>query len=240
MDLADAFGPGRVVSVVGAGGKKSTLYALAAALERAVVTATVRIPFFDDQVAELRVTETPGEALKSPDNWPLGLVPGRDGSRSRYLGYDTGVVDQFAAATDAPILIKADGARTRLFKAPNDDEPQVPSSTDVLVPVASVQAVGKPLESEYVHRPERVAALTGRAVGDRIEPEDIVTVLSHEEGGLKRLPEGARAVPLINMVDDEDLEATARPIAEELLEDSRIDRVVLSRMDRGRVVDVVA
>ncbi len=239
MDLADAFGPGRVVSVVGAGGKKSTLYALAAAFERAVVTATVRIPFFDDQVSALRVTETPEDALEDPENWPLGLVPGRDGSRSRYLGYDTDIVDRLAAATDAPILIKADGARTRLFKAPNDEEPQVPSSTDTLVPVASVRAVGKPLDSEHVHRPERVAALTGRSVGERIEPGDLVTVLSHGEGGLKRLPEGARAVPLINMVDDGGLEATARPIAETLLEEPRIDRVVLSRMDRGRVVDVI-
>jgi len=239
MDLEGAFGPGQVVSVVGAGGKKSTLYALAAALERAVVTATVRIPFFDEQVAALRVTEAPADAVQPPNDWPLGLVPGRDGSRSRYLGYDTGTIDSLAAATDVPILIKADGARTRLFKAPKEDEPQVPASTDVLVPVASVQAVGKPLDSDYVHRPERVAGLTGKSIGDRIEPEDLVAVVSHDDGGLKRLPDDAHAVPLINMVDNADLESTARPVAEALLEEPRIDRVVLGRMDRGRVVDVL-
>ena len=49
MDLAAAFGADRAdcLAVVGAGGKKSTLYALAAALERAVLTSTVR-PFPDD------------------------------------------------------------------------------------------------------------------------------------------------------------------------------------------------
>lgn len=239
MNLRDAFEPDGVVAVVGAGGKKSTLYALATALERAVVTASVRIPIFDGQVAEIRVTDTPAEAVGNVDEWPIGLVPGRDGERSRYLGYGTEVIDRLAAATDVPILVKADGARTRLFKAPDDDEPQVPASTDLLVPIASVQAVGKPLDPEHVHRPERVADLTGLSIGDRIDPSDIVTVLTDERGGLKGAPDGARVVPLLNMVDDEELEAKARPIATELLSEPRIERVVLGRMDRGRVVDIV-
>ena len=239
MDLPEAFGPGAVVAVVGAGGKKSTLYALASALEDAVVTATVRIPIFDGQVAELRVTDDPERTLRDVDARPLGVVPERDGDRNRYLGYDPETIDALAASTDDTILIKADGARTRLFKAPNDDEPRVPGSTDLLVPVASVQAVGKPLDPEHVHRPKRVAALTGLSPGDRIRPADLVTVLTHDEGGLKGRPEGARVVPLINMVDDGDLEATARPVASELCASPQVDRVVLGRMDRGRVVDVV-
>lgn len=239
MELREAFGDGRVVSVVGAGGKKSTLYALAAALERAVVTATVRIPIFDGQVSAVRVTEAPAEAVREAETWPVGVVPARDGDRSRYVGYELGAIDELAAATDVPILIKADGARTRLFKAPNDEEPQVPEATETLVPVASVQAVGKPLSEEHVHRPERIAELTGLSPGERIGPADLATVVSHDRGGLKSLPDGAAAVPLLNMVDDDDLEATARPIAAELLSDPRIDRVILGRMDRGRVVDVI-
>ncbi len=240
MDLRDAFGPGQVVSVVGAGGKKSTLYALANSLDRAVVTATVRIPLFDEEVAELRVTDNPQKAIEEANAWPLGVVPARDGTRSRYVGYDRKTVDELAATTDVPILIKADGARTRLLKAPNDDEPQVPRSTDILVPVASVRAVGKPLDPEYVHRPERVAALTGRSAGERIEPADVVTVISNDDGGLKGRPDGARVVPLLNMVDDDGLRATARSIATELLNSPRIERVVLGRMNRGKVVEIVS
>jgi len=45
--------------LVGAGGKKTTLYALADRLDRAVLTATVRIPIFDREVAAVRVTEGP-------------------------------------------------------------------------------------------------------------------------------------------------------------------------------------
>ncbi len=239
MDLREAFGPGRVISVVGAGGKKSTLYALANALERAIVTSTVRIPVFDEEVSELRVTENPQTAVRDAEAWPLGVVPARDEGRDRYVGYDRTTIDELVSATTVPVLIKADGARTRLLKAPNDDEPQVPGSTDILVPVASVRAVGKALHSEFVHRPERVAELTGLSEDDRIEPADVVTVLSHENGGLKGCPDDSRVVPLLNMVDDNELEATARTIAADLTRESRIDSVVLGRMNRGEVVDVI-
>ena len=76
MDLRTAFEPEAVTSVVGAGGKKSTLYALAAELNRAVVTATVRIPPFEDRVERLELTETPAATVPDNERWPLGVVPG--------------------------------------------------------------------------------------------------------------------------------------------------------------------
>lgn len=239
MDLREAFDPDGVVSVVGAGGKKTTLYNLAPALERAIVTATVRIPPFENRVAELAVTKDPIEAVRNVDRWPLGLVPARDADRERYLGYDTETIDALAETTDVPILIKADGARTRWLKAPDAEEPQIPTASDLVIPIASAKAVGKPLDSEFVHRPERVAALTGRSVGEEISVDDVVTVLSHDRGGLKSIPEDARVVPLINMVDDASLERTARDIADGLFEHPRIEHVVLARMNRGHVVDII-
>ncbi|MES3517417.1 MAG: selenium cofactor biosynthesis protein YqeC [Natronomonas sp.] len=239
MDLVSAFEPDGVVTVVGAGGKKSTLYALGAALDRAIITASVRIPLFDGHVEELLVTETPVEAMAGNDRWPLGLVPGEDGDRARYLGYEPEIVDAIGAATDVPVLVKGDGARTRLLKAPAENEPKIPASSSTVVPVASVQAVGKPLTEEFVHRPERVTAVTGRTAGETIQPSDVVSVLRDSDGGLRDVPEDARVVALLNMVDDEALAETARDIATEVIEDPQIDRVVLSRMDLRTIVDVV-
>jgi probable selenium-dependent hydroxylase accessory protein YqeC len=239
MDLRTAFEPEDVTAVAGAGGKKSTLYALAAELDRAVVTATVRIPPFEDRVERLEVTETPAETVSDNERWPLGVVSGRDGDRDRYLGYDTERVDDLAARTDVPILLKADGARTRWLKAPAADEPQVPAASDLVVPIASVRAVGEPIDDEHVHRPDRVASLLDRPVGSQIRPTDIVSVLSDERGGLKDVPDGARVVPLLNMVDDDRLRSMAEEIAAGLLADGRIERVVLGRMDHGEAVAVV-
>ncbi len=239
MDLRSAFEPDGVTAVVGAGGKKSTLYELAEELCRAVLTATVRIPPFEAHVNRLVTTDDPVKIASKNESWPLGLVAERDGNRNRYRGYDTGTIDEFAAATDVPILLKADGARTRWFKAPGADEPQLPSETDLVVPVASAKVVGERLNKDRVHRPERVASLLDRPVGGRIEPEDVATVLDDERGGLKDVPAGARIVPLINMVDGDRLESVAGRIADLLLSSERIDRIVLGRMDRGQVVSVV-
>jgi probable selenium-dependent hydroxylase accessory protein YqeC len=239
MEPADAFDTDGVLAVVGAGGKKSTIYALAAGFERAVLTATVRIPPFEDHVARHVVAENPVDVLGSNDAWPLGLVPGRDGDRDRYLGYGVRTVDAMTEAADVPILVKADGARGRWLKAPADDEPQLPASTDLAVPVASVRAVGEPLDDAHVHRPERVAAITGLPVGDEIRPRDVATVLTHPAGGLKDVPKGATVRSLVNMVDDAALEATAREVAADVVAHERVDGVVLGRLDRRLVVDVV-
>jgi probable selenium-dependent hydroxylase accessory protein YqeC len=228
-----------LVCVVGAGGKKTTLYALANRLDRAVVTATVRIPIFDDHVADVRVTRDPVGALRDNDDWPLGLVPERERD-DRYLGYDRETVTAIRATSGhGPVLTKADGARTRLLKAPDEREPQIPATADTVVPVASARVVGEPLTDEHVHRPERVADLTDLAVGDTIRAEDVGAVLASRQGGRKRVPPSATVVPLVNMVDDDELAATGRRIAEAIHDRADVPRVVLARMMESTVVDVV-
>lgn len=230
MDLVEALGAARgTTCLVGAGGKKSTLFALAERLPRAVVTATVRIPIFDHRVAAVSVTDDPVAAVRAADEWPIGVVPERNGDR--YEGYAPGVIDALAAADVADaVLVKADGARTRWFKAPGADEPRLPSGADVVVPVASVRVVGERLAEEHVHRPERVAAITGLGQGERIRPEHVAVVLASDDGGLRGVPPDATAVPLLNMVDDAALEATARDVAAAILERADVPRVGLARM----------
>lgn len=233
MDLAEAVAPeGGVVCVVGAGGKKSTLYALSERFDRAVVTATVRIPIFDRHVGTVVVTADPVAAVRAagPDEWPIGLVPERE-RPDRYLGYDPGTVDAIAAAELAEaVLVKADGARMREFKAPGEREPRIPVRADVVCPVASVQVVGCPLSEEHVHRPERVAAITGLTEGEEIRPRHVAAVLASPEGGGKGVPDGATVRPILNKVDDAGLEPTAREIADRILEHGGVSGVVLGRM----------
>ena len=252
MDLARALGVERgLTCVVGAGGKKTALYALARQLDRAVLTATVRIPLFDREVSAVHTVNDPVAALSErTGGWPLGLVPEREGSR--YLGYEPEIVDALAAAHDGPVLVKADGARTREFKAPGQNEPQIPVGTDVVVPVASVDVVARPLSEEHVHRPDRVAELTGLERGDPVTPEAVANVLAHPDGGLKGVPRGASVVPVLNKVDDATDEAVARTIAARLFERLEgtdastersggvaVPRIVLARLIEPAVIDVI-
>ncbi|MFC4358525.1 selenium cofactor biosynthesis protein YqeC [Halobium salinum] len=242
MDIVDALAADAgLLAVVGAGGKKTTLYVLASRLDRAVVTATVRIPIFDEQVSRVVVADDPVVALDDagPADFPLGLVPERE-REDRYRGYGPATVDRLAAAHDGPVLVKADGARTRWLKAPNEREPRIPDAADTVVPVASARVVGESLTEERVHRPELVAEVAGLEPGGEIRSEHVARVLASEHGGLKAVPEGATAIPLVNMVDDEELETVAREVADEVLARADVPRVVLARMTAAEpLVDVV-
>ncbi|WP_348607542.1 selenium cofactor biosynthesis protein YqeC [Halobaculum rarum] len=245
IEPEDALPTEGLVCVVGAGGKKTTLYTLANRLDRAIVTATVRIPIFDDHVARVAVTKAPVDALAAADrdagDFPLGLVPEQERD-DRYLGYDTAVVDDLTDAHDGPVLVKADGARMREFKAPSDREPQIPAGADAVVPIASAHVVGEPLTDERVHRPERVAAVADIDEGEEVTAEAVGRVLASPAGGLKDVPPGAEVVALVNKVDDADDEVVAREIARAAFEADnagRLDRVVLAALGEGRVVDVL-
>jgi probable selenium-dependent hydroxylase accessory protein YqeC len=250
MDLTEALverpssSSSPLVCVVGAGGKKTTLYALAERSRRALVTASVRIPIFDEHVARVAVTDDPLGAIADADgSWPLGLVPEREEGGERYLGYENALVGEIAAAAPGPVFVKADGARMREFKAPDDHEPQLPVATDVALPIASAHAVGKPLTDEHVHRPERVAAVTGLDPGDAIDAAAVGAVLASPRGGMKDVPQGARVVPVVNKVDDAELEATGREIAaafyERVSDDAPVPYVALTHLRQGRLVATV-
>lgn len=240
MDLVSALGVDGLVAVVGAGGKKSTIYEVANRLDRAVVTATVRIPIFDAEVARVEVTADPATAVTANTEWPLGLVPERERA-DRYRGYDVRTVAELAGADVDAVLVKADGARSRLLKAPDTREPQIPEAADTVLPVASARVVGKPLEESSVHRPERVAAVAGLGRGEELTAEHVAAVMASERGGLKDVPADATVVPVVNMADTGSLRRTARQIAAGVLDRTdRVDRVVVTRMDRGELLEVVS
>lgn len=100
------------LAVVGAGGKRSTIYEPATHLDRAVVTATVRIPIFDAEVARVVATD-PAETVAANTEWPMGVVAERERA-DRYRGYDVSTVVDLAETDVVAVLAKADGARTRL------------------------------------------------------------------------------------------------------------------------------
>lgn len=227
MTLVDALDAEGVVAAVGAGGKKSTLYALADHIDRAVVTATVRIPPFAEYVRDLQVTDTPERVVEAADRFPVGVVAGQE-RPDRYHGYDPATVDALADADVDTVLVKADGARMRDFKAPAEKEPQLPSRADTVLPVASVHVVGEPLTDDLVHRPERVAALTDIDVGDTVGPRHVAAVITHEDGGLKGVPADATVVPVLNKVDDDQDRGVACAVADEIHDRADVARVALT------------
>lgn len=210
------------MAIVGSGGKATLMYRLAAeAGDRGyavITTSTTHLhPPTSTQTRGFYVTD------EMPD-WPtvvprelktrrhvtvLGARPRPD----KLKGLDAEELKKLReiCAPDL-LLMKADGARARLFKAPGDHEPVVPAGTTRGVIVASLKSVGLRLNDRQVHRPERVGLLSGLEPDAPVTPEVIAGVVSHPDAYRRAFPD---AVPLslyLSCAGDEENLVLARRI----------------------------
>lgn len=238
MDLADILGLGarEHVAFVGAGGKKT-------AMQHLVDSGRGR---------ELSIGYTTSTHMPPPTGLDLLLVDADDideMTRSRgslafaakrvedperaeekVRGYSAGAIDDvFDSGRFDWLLVKADGARRREFKAPGRNEPVIPLTATHVLAFASVTAIGSPLNEESVHRPERVAAIAGIDIGDVITTRTVAAVLAGPRGALKGVPDGATVTPVLNKADTPARQETARRTASAALEATdRFDRVLVT------------
>ena len=236
-ELLDALEARRgLVCFVGAGGKKTTFYRLAAEHPgRVGITATVHIPFFPKSIdARPLIAEEAAllpALIEESGRHDKVIFACPSDKHGRYAGIATSLVSAAHAQAGFDVtLVKADGARSRWIKAPKESEPRIPPDADTVICVISAQAIGQPLSDRIAHRVERIEAICGARAGEPIGSEHIARLLASEEGGLRGVGE-ARVIPVINMVDDEERRGLARQAAEHALEATdRFDRVVLTSM----------
>jgi molybdenum cofactor cytidylyltransferase len=225
-DLLDELGvqPGMCVAVVGAGGKTTLCWRMAQALAsrgaRAVFTTTTKIwqpaagAFDLFRLLSFPLEEDWGEGL-SKGNWRTAcLASAIDGQpndapvphagmptvQTKLIGFSPDELCAMHAAFPMPhatFIVEADGARGLRLKAPAGGEPQMPPCADVVCVVASLDAIGRPLDDRTVHRVEHVSRITRAMPGSMITASMIVDVLCHPEGGLKGMPANAQRVAVL-------------------------------------------
>jgi len=232
-------GRSELVAFVGAGGKSSLLFGLGAELSAStngvVMTTTTKmgtaqIPGWS------KVCRTDAEVSSALERGePVFLVGGIAGEK--VTGVAPEVADRvFATAAVDYLLAEADGARGKSFKAPAPHEPVIPASATLVVVVAGIDAIGRTI-AEVAHRPEWVAALTGRRADDVVRPADMAHVLGDPEGGRRGVPAGARVVVALTKVSPGSDADAAAAIADRLKTDPNIDRVVTIEAVTGPVRD---
>lgn len=234
-----------IVCCVGAGGKKTTMFRLATEHPGKVgITATAHIEYFPKNLAATKYIGTETEllaAIKSDRESRIIAFARPCERRGRRAGVSPELIPAFRDVGRFDLmLIKADGARSRLIKAPADHEPPLPVPVDTVIAVVSAKAIGKRLTDKIAHRVDRITAITGLEENGKIMPVHIARLLAAPEGALKNI-RMARIIPLINMVDDSDREALARAAAHEALSLTvRFDYVVLATMrNAAPVIDVI-
>ncbi|UCC85370.1 MAG: putative selenium-dependent hydroxylase accessory protein YqeC [Gemmatimonadota bacterium] len=235
------------VCVVGAGGKKTTLYHLALMHPgRVGLTCTVPNTHFPDALGACVVVAEAAElvravALAAAAHRLVAFAQPSE-KTGRYGGLAPELIAEIQSATGFDVLlVKCDGARMRWIKAPQNEEPLIPETANTVIPIVSAKAFGEPLTETVAHRLSRVETVTGAGYGEAITPQHVARLLAHQEGALKNTG-SATVVPIINMVDNSELEAVAREAARAALGlTDRFDRIVLtSHLQTARLVGVVA
>lgn len=227
-----------IISVVGAGGKKSTILRLVCAHPgKVAITATVHTPPFRRRLNAKQVVTEPDRLFDEVRSVA---------SRYRRVAYAHGSTKparlRGVSLSDVSLIhsqlnfdatfVKADGARLRWLKAPDQSEPAVPPDTSVLIPVMSVRAIGQRLSGEVVHRVEEVSRIMHLKPGHRITAAHLAKLLSSKQGALKHARD-ATVIPVLNMVESKEDIKLARLVAEQALEETAIiDRIAIASMIR--------
>ena len=212
------------IAFVGAGGKTTAMFQLARELAPALVTTSTHLGAWQTSGADRHFVWPEGNPLPDLEAWigsGVTLITGNvEAETERLLGLSPSQLARMADLAgyhDLPLLVEADGARQRPLKAPADYEPVIPDFTDLVVVVAGLSGLGKPLLPEWVHRAERFSTLSGLKSGVTITPEAIAAVLTHPEGGLRNIPAWAQSMVLLNQADTVDLQAAGQGLARQLL-----------------------
>jgi len=220
-------GEHELISIVGAGGKSTVLFSLGRELAgagcRVILTTTTKMA--RDQVTEPACWSVDPVAVE------LCLVAGSPlfvafGAVSEKVTGPTpeGVDRIFAETTNDHVLVEADGARSMSIKAPAEHEPVIPATSTLVIVVAAIDAVGRPIR-EVAHRPERVAALAGTGEDDALTVPNLAAILLHSNGGLKGIPGSARVAIVITRVAQAPAQVAAE-LAGLLLVHPRVDRAI--------------
>ncbi|WOO37632.1 selenium cofactor biosynthesis protein YqeC [Anaerocolumna sp. AGMB13020] len=215
LDLKQNYRNTRTISIVGGGGKTSTIFTLAYELagqgKKVLITTTTAM-------------YNPA-GIDNPNIFVLGDHVTAEGklkgiSKEEAARIHTG--NQYAY-----ILVEADGSKGRPIKAPAEHEPVIPDTTDIMIGVIGMDAFGKKVTEVNVHRPEILCALTNPLNGI-VDEEVIFKLVTHSQGLFKNCPVSAKKILLLNKVFDEKTNEVALKVGHTIIRESEtIDRIII-------------
>ncbi len=250
MTLTDAFSirDREVISLVGAGGKTSLMFALGNELSAKrngiVLTTTTKIwepapspsfaLFLSEQISEMKKW-----VLKNLGQYPYLVIARKRLDDGKLQGILPEWGEELLSLADvSSIIIEADGAAGRSLKAPREGEPVLPNNTTLLVPVVGIDVLGRPLDEQYVFRSQIAARILNTALGTTVTEEMITRLLAEI---IKPRPEASRVILFINKVDLPGGLEKARGLAAHLLEteETKFERIVLGQAQYSPVVEEI-
>lgn len=231
-----------IISIIGAGGKTSLMFSLAKELaesgKKVLTTTTTKIFMPDpEQSPETIITDSIDELIEKSkkmlslfNHFSAGCKQVVDPNKLK--GFDPAVIDQLGQAGCFDwIIVEADGARRKPLKATDTHEPIVPEMTTRLIHVTGLDAVGKTLDDNHVHRAKIFSNNTGLLFGSTIDEKSIAksALLEIEKAGAGISTAFLRA-EFLNKADNQKRVKQGKKIAELIKENNKVDTVIIASL----------
>ena len=235
--------PKDVISIVGAGGKTTLMFALSRELtvhEKGIITTTTTkiFPPSSSDTPYLLISQEEKEIVdfilkKAGALGHITIASKMVAGSNKLQGINPLLVSQLITLSPVNyIIIEADGASRRPLKAPNPAyEPVFPPCTTLVIPMVGIDALGCDLSEKNVFRSEIASRLTGIPLGGTVSADAIVNLMLHPSGMTRGSPADAKIIPFINKTDLNPDRSMARDIGFKILKANhpRIDRVILGQ-----------
>ena len=230
-----------MVSIIGAGGKTSLMFRLAAeliSLDHTVLTTTTTKIFVPDKTqSPVLVTADTLDALKDLARDGLdryahltigcGIIP----EQNKLIGIPAGWAKDIQQDLGVDwLIIEADGARRKPLKASADHEPVVPAQSDHIIGVTGLDAVGKPLSDDHVHRSLIFSSRTGLALGEPITEKAVAKILGIEIQRLKSDHADTLFTAFLNKADDPETLDKGKQVAQYLMAQPLFNQVLVGTL----------
>lgn len=200
---------GGVISLVGAGGKTTLMLRLAREFARkgcrvAVTTTTHILPPMPCE-ADVLLTDGRSDRLATVLKPGLVVCFGTPNPNGKLSSPPDEALREAASQADW-LLVEADGSARHPVKAPAEHEPQILEPSALVIAVAGLSALGKPV-GKVCHRPELACALLNITPEALFTPELLAHLITSDRGQFKNVGSAGRFRVLLNQADDASLTA---------------------------------
>lgn len=163
-----------MITFVGGGGKTSTIIALAQEMKKIHKTVLVTT-----------TTHMYSSIVKLEDK-PYITVVGGEKVGEKIKGLSPLIIDKiYRKDLYDFILVEGDGAKGRPIKGVESFEPVIPKETNMTIGVIGIDCLGKPINMNYVHRPEIFTKLVNKDLEESIDIDSIVNLTLAKKGIFK-------------------------------------------------------
>lgn len=222
-----------IISIVGSGGKTSLMNYLARKLtdKKVLVSTTTKIrtpkPDFYDFIA---FSHDEAEVIKKNKNNGI-YVFGSQIKENKLESFNVEYVKSLICYFDN-LILEADGAKEKLIKGWNENEPVIVSNTTKTIGVINLDIIGKRINDKNVHRVSEFMELTNSSINEILDEACLFNVITNPKGLFKNAL--GEKILFINGVEGQKKKHIAENICDSIIKANyKLDCIVVGSILEG-------